>query len=82
MRPPNAAQGAMFTSAYAKYVDFTDGFLSAYNAANISPHRIVGKDSNYAGRMSRLENYCRSQPLSKFTIAVSFLYGFLETGGK
>jgi hypothetical protein len=40
IRPPDAAQGAIFTSAYAKYVDFTDGYLSAYNAVNVTPHRM------------------------------------------
>jgi hypothetical protein len=82
VRPPDANPDAAYSSHYGEYVDFTDGFLSGANFADVTPGRMVGHGSDHAGRMAWLENDCRANPVMAFVGALFKLREYLAEQGR
>jgi hypothetical protein len=68
-RPPGAAFNLIYDRNYDAFMNATDGFLTGANAHD-SVHATAGEGTDAQGRMSWLENYCRSHPLDKFIEAL------------
>lgn len=52
------------------FIDWLGGYLSGVNAMSLSTNNILG-DSDLTGAISRLDNYCRANPGTRFAVAVA-----------
>jgi anaerobic selenocysteine-containing dehydrogenase len=52
--------------------------VASANYSDTQPNRMIGQDSDHAGRMAWLENYCHRDPLSSYGHAVFALRKHLE----
>jgi hypothetical protein len=77
-RLATASPDDIYTRKYGGYLDFADGFISGANYSDTQPNRMIGQDSDHAGRMAWLENYCHRDPLSSYGHAVFALRKHLE----
>jgi hypothetical protein len=77
-RPPNASPDGIYSQKYGGFLDFADGFLAGASYADTTPNRMIGRETDHAGRMAWLENYCRRDPLMSYGSAVFELRKHLE----
>jgi hypothetical protein len=75
-KQPGDSPNGFRTSYYGSFMSFADGFITGSNYSDLD-HRLVGENTDIAGRMTWLENYCRSNPLNGFVAAVVALRKFL-----
>jgi hypothetical protein len=78
-RPPNAKPNMAYSHQYVGYVHFTNGFLTGASYADAGPRRSIGQATDTAGRMTWLENFCRSHPLAAYVSALVALRSYLES---
>jgi hypothetical protein len=79
-RTPDAKPTSVYDRHYLSFISTVDGFLSGANYTD-PIDKFVGKNSEHAGRMAWLANYCREKPLAYFADAVIGLRDELA-GGK
>jgi hypothetical protein len=52
--------------------------MTGANSDETPPNRMIGQESDHAGRMAWLENYCRNDPLMSYGSAVFALRKHFE----
>jgi hypothetical protein len=72
----NSSQYPVYSTEYGVYLEFTDGFLTGANSADAT-RRFIGQETEHAGRMVWLENYCRANPVLPFIGALIELREYL-----
>jgi hypothetical protein len=81
LRPPTALTNEMYDMDLVAFINYANGFLTGVNWFS-STDRMVGQNSDTAGKTAWLENYCRAHPLDEFIVAVIALRQELIRTGK
>jgi len=78
-RPAHPEPDSIYSMDYLSFLTFANGYLTGVNWAIESG---VGHQSDVAGRMKWLENYCTRNPLDEFAVALMMLREYLVEHGQ